>query len=67
MSVLVIMFIFGNLKGLSDENTAALTTSDYKLSPELSYFGTKTEIEFNGSCLRQDKIAYGQGKIEWSW
>ena len=26
-------------------------------------FGTKTRVEFNGSCLRQDKITYTHGKI----
>ena len=31
-------------KGFSDENITALTTSDYKLNPELSYFGTKTRV-----------------------
>ena len=39
-------------KGLFDENVTASTTSDYKLNPELRYFGTKTKVEFNGSCLK---------------
>ena len=39
-------------KGLFDENVTAFTTSDYKLNPELSYFGTKKKVEFNGSCLK---------------
>ena len=38
--------------GLFDENVTASTTSDYKLNPELRYFGTKTKVEFNGSCLK---------------
>ena len=33
-------------KGLSDENITAPTTSDNKLNPQLSYFGTKTRVEF---------------------
>ena len=37
---------------------AALTTSDYKLNPELRFFGTKTKVEFNGSCLKQDKVSF---------
>ena len=24
------------------------------ITPKLSYYGTKTKIEFNGSCLKQD-------------
>ena len=46
---------FWKPKGLSDENTTA-TTSDYKLNTE--YFGTKTRLEFNGSCLKQHNIIY---------
>ena len=48
---------------MSDENITAPTTSDYKLNTQLSYFGTKTRVEFNGSCLKQGKITYDHGKI----
>ena len=48
---------------MSDENITAPTTSNYKLNTQLSYFGTKTRAEFNGSCLKQGKITYGHGKI----
>ena len=54
---------FWKSKGLSDENITAPTTSDYKINPQLSYFGTKTRLEFKGSCLKQDKITYDHGKI----
>ena len=50
-------------KRLSDENITAPTTSDYNLNPELSYFDTKARVEFNGSCLKQHKIAYDHGKV----
>ena len=50
-------------KGFSDENITAPTTSDYKLNPELTFFCTKTKLEFNGSCLKQDKITYYHGKV----
>ena len=53
---------FWKPKGLFDENITA-TTSDYKLNPELSYFGTKTRLEFNGSCLKQHNITYDHGKV----
>ena len=47
---------------MSDEKiTPALT--DYALTPKLSFFGTKTRVEFKGSCLKQDKTAYNQLKI----
>ena len=45
-------------KGLSDENITALSTTDYSLNQKLTYFGTKTRVEFSGSCLKQNKIIY---------
>ena len=50
-------------KALSNENIGATATKDYKLNPELSFFGTKTKVEFNRSCLKQDKITYNHGKV----
>ena len=50
-------------KRLSDENITAPTTSDYKLNPQVSYLGTKTRLEFRGSCLKQDKIIFNHWKI----
>ena len=44
---------FWKSKGLSDENITAPTTSDYKLRPQLSYFGTKARVEIRGSCLKK--------------
>ena len=37
--------------------------SDCKRNPQLSYFGTKTRVEFRGSCLKQDKITFNHWKI----
>ena len=41
------------------------TTSDklYKLNRQLSYFGTETRVEFNGSCLKQENNAYEHEKV----
>ena len=47
---------------MSHENIIPSTT-DYSLTPKLSYFGTKTRVEFCGSCLKQDKIMYDHGNI----
>ena len=49
--------------GLSAEALNSNTASNYKITPELSYYGTKTRVEFNGSCLKQDKVTYNHGKI----
>ena len=49
--------------GLSDERLNSNTASNYKITSELSYYGTKIRVEFNGSCLKQDKVTYSHGKI----
>ena len=54
---------FWKSKGLSDERLDSITASNHKITPELSFYGTKTKIEFNGSCLKQDKVTYNDGKI----
>ena len=54
---------FWKFKRLSDENITASTTCYYSLSPQLSYFRSKTRVEFNGSWLKQDKITYDNGKV----
>ena len=50
-------------KGLSDERINSVTTSNYSVTPFLDYHGTKTRVEFSGSCLEQDKIMYTHGKV----
>ena len=54
---------FWRSKELFDENITAPTKSDYILKPQLSYFDTKTRVEFNGSCLKLDKDTYNHGKV----
>ena len=34
------------------------TASNYSIIPELSFYGTKIRVEFNGSCLKQDKALH---------
>ena len=48
---------------MSDERLDSITASSYKVTPELSFYGTKTRVEFNGSCLKQDKVTHNHGKI----
>ena len=38
-------------KGLSEETIKPPATSDYKLNPQLRYFGTKARLKFRGSSL----------------
>ena len=39
-------------KGLSDEKLDFITAPNYKIILELSFYGAKTRVEFNGSCLK---------------
>ena len=50
-------------KGLSAESIKPPTTSDNSLTPVLNYYGTKTRVNFTGSCLKQPKISYTNGKV----
>ena len=49
---------------MSDERLDSITASNYKITPELSFYGTKTRVEFNESCLKQDKVTLNHGTIE---
>ena len=48
---------------MSDERLDSITAYNHKIAPELSFYVTKTKVEFNGSCLKQDKVTYNHGKI----
>ena len=60
---MIVIFRYGNLKGLSGESIKAPTTSNKMLNPSLNYVGSKTRVKFNGDCLRQEKITFNHGKI----
>ena len=57
------MFHHGNLKDYLVKVLKTPATSDNSLTPELSYYGTKTRVKFTGNCLKQSKISYTHGKI----
>ena len=48
---------------MSDEELDSITAFNYKITLELSFYGTTTGVEFNGSCLRQSKVTYNHGEI----
>ena len=48
---------------LPDEKINPIKTPNHSITPNLSYYGTKTRVEFNGSCLKQDKVTFNPGKI----
>ena len=50
-------------KGLPDERINSITASSYKVTPQLSHYGTKTRVEFNGRCLKQDSVIFNHKKV----
>ena len=50
-------------KGLSDGKINSIKMPNDTITPYLSYYSTKPRVELNGSCLKQDKITYTNGKI----
>ena len=63
MLVIVVTFITGNRKGLPDERTNSIKKSNHSINSNLNYFGTKTRVEFNGSCLKQDSVTFDHEKV----
>ena len=49
-------------KVISDKNITPPSASYNFLTPSLNYLGTKRKVRFIGSCLKQEKIRYSQGK-----
>ena len=50
-------------KGISDERINSIETPRYSITPNLDYYGTKTRVEFDGSCLKQDKVTSNHEKV----
>ena len=51
-------------KGLSDERINSIKTSDYGITPYLSYYNTnKVGVRFDGGCLKQDPDSLFHGGI----
>ena len=50
-------------KGMSGEYIKSPTTSNYGLNTRLSYYGTKTRIQFIRSCLKQPNVTFTHQKV----
>ena len=50
-------------KGLSDERINSIKTPNHSITPNLNYYGANIRAEFNGSCLKQDKVTINHGKV----
>ena len=53
---LVFQPMYRYFKRIADSFTA-------KNYSRINFYCTKTKVEFNGSCLKQDKVTYNHGKI----
>ena len=40
-----------------------MKTPNHSITRNLDYYGTKTRVEFNGSCLKQDSVTFNRGKV----
>ena len=45
-------------KGISNESIKPPTSSNYGLSPKLSYYGTKARVQSMRSCLKQPNFTF---------
>ena len=50
-------------KGLSDERINSIKTANHNITPNLDYYGTKTRVEFNRTCLKQYKVTFNHRKV----
>ena len=47
---------------MSDKKIDSIKTSNHSITPDLNYYGTKTRVEFNGNCLKQDSVTFNHEK-----
>ena len=50
-------------KRISDKSIKPPTTSNNSLNPKLSYYGTKTRVQFIGSLLKQPNLTFTHKKV----
>ena len=50
-------------KWISDERINSIKKPNHSITLNLDYYGTKTRVEFNGSCLKKDKVTFDHGKV----
>ena len=50
-------------KRLLGEKINSVKTPSHSITPNPDCYCTKTRAEFNGSCLKQDKVTFNHGKV----
>ena len=48
---------------MSEKRINSVKTSNHTITPNVNYYGTKTRVEFKGSCLKQDNVTFTHGKV----
>ena len=48
---------------MSDERINSVTAFTNSVALFLNYYGTKTRVEFSGSCLKQGQVTFNDGKV----
>ena len=48
---------------MSDEKNNYIKTPNHSTTPNLNYYGTKTRVELNESCFKQDGVTFGFAKV----
>ena len=43
---------------MSNEKINSVKTPNHSITPNLNHYDTRTRVEFNGSCFKQDKVTY---------
>ena len=62
--MLVMVVYYWKSKGLSDEKITSIKTSNYEITPYLSYYNTnKIRVKLDGGCLNQDRTTLLHGGI----
>ena len=49
-------------KGLSDKRINSIKKPNHNITQSLNYYGDITRVQFNGSCLKQDKVTFDSCK-----
>ena len=60
---MLVTFVTRNLKDCLTKILILFRKSNHSITPNLDYYGTKTRVQFNGSCLKQDSVTFDHGKI----
>ena len=45
------------------ERINSIKTPSHSITPNLDHYGTKTRVELDGSCLKQDKVTFNHEKV----